>query len=173
MPLTDSLRGIFPAGSTAFFMFRQIYTHHMIRCAEASWYAWYRRLGTSVATGGGFIMLLAAAAVHDAASTPLLVIGGAWFAMGLASLVASRRYVREIIIDDRQVRLISARAQVDLDACDIIEVGHSRWDINRMGTLSIRTSTHGTIKAAARLTGLMDVLIALRQVNPRVAYRNL
>jgi hypothetical protein len=91
-----------------------------------------------------------------AASVPLLVLGGAWLAMGVASLVASPRYVREIVIDGSRVRFISPRAQVDVDCADIIEVGYRRGDINRMGTLSVRTSAHGTIRAAPRLVGLID-----------------
>jgi hypothetical protein len=145
----------------------------MIRCVEARWYAWYVRLGTSVATGGGAIMLIGAALAHDAASVPLLVIGGAWLGMGLASLIINPRYVREIVFDGSRMRFISPRAQVDIDAADIIEIGHPRRDINRMGTLSVRTSTHGTIKAVPRLIGLVDVLVELRRLNPQVTYRNM
>jgi hypothetical protein len=139
----------------------------MIRCVEAPRYAWYRRLVTAVTTGGGAIMLLVAALAHDAVSVPLLVIGGGWLAIGLASLIINPRYAREIVIDGNRVRFISPRAQVDIDAVDIIEVGHARLDINRMGILSVRTSTHGNIKAAPRLIGSIDVLVELRTSQTR------
>jgi hypothetical protein len=145
----------------------------MIRCTETPWYAWYRRLGASVATGGGVVMLVGAGVAHDAVSVPLLVIGGTWLAVGIASLIASSRYVREIVIDGSRVRFISPRAHIDVDCADIIEVSHPRWDFNRMGTLLVRTSTHGTIRAVPRFVGLIDVLVELRRLNPQVAYRNI
>jgi hypothetical protein len=145
----------------------------MIRCEESRWYTWYTRLGTSVATGGGAIMLLGAALAHESASIPLVVIGGAWLAMGAGWLISTRRTAREIVIDGNVVRFISPRAHVDVDAADIVEIGYPRADINRMGTLSVRTSTHGTIKAVPRLTGLMDVLVELRRLNPNVSFRNM
>jgi hypothetical protein len=145
----------------------------MVRCVEAPWFAWYRRLVTAVTTGGGVIMVLGAALAHDAASVPLLVIGGGWLAIGLAALIINPRYVRDIVIDGSRVHFISPRAQVDIDAADIIEIGHARLDINRMGTLSVRTATHGTIKAVPRLIGLIDVLVELRRLNPQITYRNM
>lgn len=89
----------------------------MIRCVEARWYAWYMRLGTSVATGGGAVMLIGAALAHDAASVPLLVIGGVWLAVGLACLIINPRYVREIVIDGSRMRFISPRAYLGSSAC--------------------------------------------------------
>jgi len=145
----------------------------MVRCEEARWYTWYTRLGTLVATGGGAVMLLGAALAHESASIPLLVIGGAWLAMGVGWLISTRRAAREIVIDGNVVRFISPRGHVDVDADDIVEIGYPRTDINRMGMLSVRTSTHGTIKAVPRLIGLMDVLVELRRLNPHVSFRNM
>ena len=125
-----------------------------------------------MATGGGAVMLLLAAGAHDAASVPLLVIGGAWLVMGIAGIAAGQRYAREIVLDGSGVHFISPRNQVDVSAGDIIEIGHAAWDLNRMGTLSVRTSTHGTIKTAPRLTGLIDLLVELRRLNPSITYRN-
>src|SRR5262245_66677208 len=113
-------------------------------------------------------MLLGAALAHDGASVPLLVIGGGWLAMVVCALIINPRYAREIVIDGKVIRFISPRAQVDVDATDIIEVGYPRGDMNRMGVLSVRTSTHGTIRAVPRLIGLTDVLVELRRLNPSV-----
>lgn len=149
----------------------------MIRCVEARSYAWYRRLGSSVSTVGGVGMLLGAALAalsHHATSVPpLLIFGGIWLALGLASLISNPRFVREIVIDGSQVHFISPRKQVVIGAADILEVGHTRWDLNRMGALLVRTSTHGTIRTVGRLTGLIDVLVELRRLNPNVIYRNI
>ena len=149
----------------------------MIRCVEARSYTWYRRLGSSVSTVGGVGMLLGAALAalsHHATSVPpLLIFGGIWLALGLASLIFNPRFVREIVIDGSQVHFISPRKQVAIDPADILEVGHARWDPNRMGALRVRTSTHGTIRTVGRLTGLIDVLVELRRLNPNVIYQNI
>jgi hypothetical protein len=149
----------------------------VIRCVETRSYAWYRRLGSLASIVGGIGMLLGgslAALSHHATSVPpLLIFGGTWLALGLAALVVSHRIVREIVVDGSQVRFISPRKQVVISADDILEIGHSRWDINRMGALLVRTSTHGTVRTAGRLTSLIDALTELRRLNPDVTYRNI
>jgi hypothetical protein len=149
----------------------------VIRCVEARSYAWYRRLGSSVSTLGGAGMLVGAALAglsHHATSVPpLLVFGGGWLALGVAALISNQRFAREIVIDGSQVHFISPGKQVVIGAADILEIGHTRWDPNRMGALLIRTSTHGTIRTVGRLTGLIDVLVELRRLNPNVIYRNI
>jgi hypothetical protein len=148
----------------------------VIRCVEAPSYVWYRRSGSSVATVGGVGLLVAAALAalsHHAASVPpLLIIGGAWLALGLAALIYNPRLVREIVIESSNVHFISPRRQVVVGAADILQVSHARWDVNRMGTLLVRTSTHGSIRAVGRLTGLTDVVTELRRLNPDVLCRN-
>jgi hypothetical protein len=42
-----------------------------------------------------------------------------------------------------------------------------------MGALLVRTSTRGTIRTVGRLTGLIDVLVELRRLNPNIIYRNI
>ena len=149
----------------------------MIRCVEARWYGWYRRLGSLASVVGGIGMLLGAALAalsHHATSVPpLLIFGGIWLALGLAALIVNPRIVREIVVDGSQIRFISPRKQVVISADDILEVGHSRWDLNRMGALLVRTSTHGTVRTAGRLTSLIDALTELRRLNPDVIYRNI
>ena len=93
--------------------------------------------------------------------------------MGAGALIINPRYAREILIDGNVVRFISPRAQVDVDATDIVEVGYPRGDLNRMSGLSVRTSTHGTIRVVPRLIGLTDVLVELRRLNPSVTFRNM
>jgi hypothetical protein len=149
----------------------------VIRCAENRSFAWYRRFGSSVTTIGGIGMLvgaaLAALSHHATSVPPFLIFGGFWLALGVASLLYNPRVVREIVVDGSQVHFISPRKDVAVDAADILEVGHARWDINRMGALLVRTSTRGTIRTVGRLTGLIDVLVELRRLNPNIIYRNI
>jgi hypothetical protein len=148
----------------------------VIRCVEAPSYVLYRRSGWSVAAVGGVGLLvgaaLAALSHHATSVPPLLIFGGIWLALGLAALIYGPRIVREIVIDGSQVHFISPKRQVVVGAADILQVGHARWDVNRMGLLLVRTSTHGSIRAVGRLTGLTDVLAELRRLNPDVVCRN-
>ncbi len=116
---------------------------------------------------------LAALSHHATSVPPLLIFGGIWLALGIALLISSPLFVREIVIDGSEVHFMSPGKQVVIGAADILEVGHTRWDLNRMGALLVRTSTHGTIRAVGRLTGLTDVLVELRRLNPNVIYRNI
>jgi hypothetical protein len=145
----------------------------MVQCAEASFFAWWRRTCACVGVAGGAIMLTVAPAVHDASSVPLLVIGTGWLAFGGVWLVIGQRYARVIVIDGHRVAFISPRAQVVVDARDIAEIGYGALDPRRMATLYVRTSSHGTIRVVPRLTGLIDVLIELRRINPAVIYNRL
>jgi hypothetical protein len=149
----------------------------VIRCVEARSYAWYRRSGSSGAAVGGVGLLvgagLAALSHHATSVPPLLIFGGIWLALGLAALIYYPRVVREIAIDGSHVQFISPRRQLVIGAADILQVGHARWDINRLGLLLVRTSTHGSIRTVGRLTGLTDVLTELRRLNPDVIYRNI
>jgi hypothetical protein len=52
------------------------------RYEESRWYRGYQRAFVVIAVVGGVAMLLGAAVAHEAASIPLLVIGGGWTAMG-------------------------------------------------------------------------------------------
>jgi hypothetical protein len=42
--------------------------------------------------------------------------------------------------------------------------------VQTCGIAFFRTQSHGTVKVAARLRGLIDLLAELRRLNPRVTY---
>jgi hypothetical protein len=134
----------------------------------ARWWVWYTRIGIVITVGGGTIMLLIAAAAHDGASIPLLVIGGAWFLMGLAGTWQRRRQVQEIVLAGEWVEFRSPVRCLTVPAAEIIEISSPWWDMQRMGYLRFRTRSNGVIKVAARLQGLFDFLVELRRVNPDV-----
>lgn len=113
-------------------------------------------------------MLITAAITHSTASIPLLVIGGAWFLMGLAGIWQARRQVREIAVDAAHVVFRYQDRNVVIPVQEITEIGWARWDPNRAAFLRFRTLSHGVIKAPPRMQGFLDFLIELRRVNPGV-----
>lgn len=118
-------------------------------------------------------MLIGAAAAHEMASIPLLVIGGVWFLTGLAGIRQSRRQASEIILDGGSVEFRSAIRSLTIPAEDIIEISRSRFDFNHMGALRFKTRSNGVIKAAPRLQGIFDFLVELRRINPEMKVGNL
>jgi hypothetical protein len=128
-------------------------------------------MGALVVTlAGGALMLLAAAIIHAAASVPLLVIGGAWFAMGLGALWQRRRIANEVRLAGDRITFVYPTKELTMHVEDLLEIRRSRWDPNRWQWLLFQTRSHGTIKVAARLRGLFDLLSELRRLNPRVTY---
>ena len=127
-------------------------------------------VGTYLALVGGGLMLLAAALIWAAPSVALLLIGGAWFAMGLAGARQWRRVAREVRIEGELITFVFPGQELTIPAADVLEIQRARWDTNRLGWLRFRTGSHGTVKVAARLRGLFDLLLELRRLNPQVTY---
>lgn len=118
-------------------------------------------------------MIAGAAVSLNSASVPLLLIGSGWILVGMIYVWQGRRWVTEIVVTAGVARLISASAHIDVPAADITEISHARFDVNRMGTLTVKTTSHGRIRAAPRLEGLLEVLTELRRSNPALLCRNL
>ena len=118
-------------------------------------------------------MLVVAAAAHKSTWTPLLVIGPWWIMVGLIGVWLNRRWVREIVVAAGVARFTSASARIEVPAAEITRISHAWFDVNRMGTLTVKTASNGTIKAAGRLDGLPQVLRELRRSNPSLVVRNL
>jgi hypothetical protein len=118
-------------------------------------------------------MIAGAAVSLNSASVPLLLIGSGWILIGMIFVWQRRRLVTEIVVTAGVARLISASAYIDVPAADITEIGHARFDVNRMGTLTVKTTSNGRIRAVPRLEGLLEVLIELRRSNPALLCRNL
>jgi hypothetical protein len=145
----------------------------VVRCAEAAWYRRYRRLAAVIFTGGGVAMIAGAAVSRSSASVPLLVIGAGWTLVGVIFIQQGRRLVTEIVVSAGAATLTSASASIDVPAADITEIGHARFDVNRMGPLTVKTTSNGRIRAVPRLEGLPEVVIELRRSNPALLCRNL
>lgn len=140
--------------------------------ATRSW-RWYQTGGVYLGTAGGTVMLLVAALGRNSSSVPLLLIGIAWIAMGLVGAWQWRRVAREVRLDDDCISFIFPANEVTIPAAEIVEIRRARGDMNHWTWLRFRTRSHGTIKVAARLRGLVDLLSELRRLNPRMTYPDL
>lgn len=119
---------------------------------------------------GGALMFLVAAISQDSNSVPLLVIGSFWVAIGLAGVWQRPRVAREVRLEDERITFIFPSKELTIPAADVIEIRRARGDLNHWLWLRIQTTSHGTIRVAARLRGLVDLLSELRRLNPRVMY---
>jgi hypothetical protein len=140
--------------------------------ATRSW-RWSQTGGVYLGVGGGLLMLLVAAIAQSSSSVPLLLIGTGWIAMGVVGAWQWRRVAREVRLDDDRISFIFPANEVTIPAGDILEIRRARGDMNHWTWLRFQTRSHGTIKVAARLRGLVDLLSELRRLNPRVMYPDL
>jgi hypothetical protein len=111
-------------------------------------------------------MLVVAAGAHNSASIPLLVIGGGWFVMGLGGLRTQRTVAREVQLEDGRVTFVFPSKRLTVPASEITEIRRPHYDINRVCWLDFQTTSNGKIRVTPRLRGMVDLLIALRAVNP-------
>ena len=137
--------------------------------ADRLW-RWYQAGGTYVALVGGGLMLLAAAILWASASVPLLVIGGGWLVLGLGGAWQWRRVAREVRLEGELITFVFPAQELTIPAADVLEIRRARWDTNQVAWLRFETMSHGTIKVAARLRGLFELLSELRRLNPQVKY---
>ncbi len=118
-------------------------------------------------------MLLLAAGAHDAASVPLLVIGGAWFLLGLGGLWQARHQVDEVVLHDALVEFRSPARTVAIPAAEIAEViGQRRSYGSSMGYVMFQTRSAGVIRAV-RPQNLFDLVVEIRSLNPDLKVKNL
>ncbi len=137
--------------------------------ASRSW-RWFVALGVYVGLAGGALMLLIAAISRDSNSVPLLVFGSWWIAMGLVGVWQWRRVAREVRVEDERISFIFPAKELTMPTADVIEIRRPWWDMNHWMWLRFHTKSHGTIRVAARLRGLVDLLSELRRLNPGVTY---
>jgi hypothetical protein len=115
-------------------------------------------------------MFLVAAISQDSNSVPLIVIGSFWIAMGLVGVWQWPRVAREVRLEDERITFVFPAKELTIPATEVIEIRRARGDMNHWLWLRIQTTSHGTIRVAARLRGLVDLLSELRRLNPRVLY---
>jgi len=132
------------------------------------WWEWYWRGGVTFGLGGGVVMLIAAAVAHNAASVPLVVIGGGWLLFGLVALVNGRQVASRIEVKDDAIIFVSQGQQTTVAAAEILAVTRPRYDLNHWGWLNVRTAHNGTIKIASRQRDLVELLVDLKVANPRL-----
>jgi len=148
-------------------------TGRVVSCKATLWWQWYYRITVGIAVGGGAVMLFGAIVAHDAASIPLLVIGGFWLLGGVLSIWQGSQSAQEIILDGDSVEFRSPAKRLTIPATAIVEVSAPWWDTGHMGYLRFRTRTNGNIKAVPRLEGFFDFLVELRRLNPEMKVKTL
>lgn len=122
-----------------------------------------------MAVGGGAVMLAVAAVAHDSASLPLVIIGGAWLVMGLLGSRQWRNTAREIRLNGQDATfLFPGSPPVTIPASEIIEFRYARLDVNRLVPMRVRTARSGTFRVAPRMSGLLNMLVELRRLNPQL-----
>jgi hypothetical protein len=122
-----------------------------------------------MAVGGGAVMLAVAAAAHDSASLWLVVIGGGWLVTGLLGARRYRNTAREIWLKGQDVTFLFPRsAPVTIPASEVIEFRYARLDPSRLTPMRVRTARSGTVQVVPRMSGLLDMLVELRRLNPQL-----
>jgi hypothetical protein len=119
---------------------------------------------------GGAAMILIGGISRDSNSVPLLVIGSWWIGMGLVGIWQWRQVAREVRLEGERISFVFPAKTLTMPAADILGIRRARGDVNHWMWLRVQTNGYGTIRVAARLRGLVDVLAALRRLNPRVTY---
>jgi hypothetical protein len=127
------------------------------------------RVGLLVALVGGVGMLAVAAGAHDSASIPIAVIGGAWLLCGMGGLHQRRTMVRAVQLESGRVtfRFFKGR-DLTVPATAIVAVRRARFDPSRVGPLQVRTAGGDLLRVPAQLRGLLDLLLQLRLLNPKL-----
>jgi hypothetical protein len=139
----------------------------MVSCRPTPWRTALLPIFSAVTTGGGVIMLAIAAAIHDRTSVPLLVLGGAWFLMGLGGVWQLRHEVFEIVLDGETVEFRRPTGDIVIPVQEITEIRWPRW-YQRDQCLRFRTYSNGVIKTPCQLEGLREFMIELAEANPAV-----
>lgn len=130
------------------------------------WFLRMTRFGVAISLGGGLLMLFVAAAAHDSASIPLLVIGGAWFIMGVAGLGTRRKVAEAVQLEDDRITFVFRSRRLTVPVREITEIRRPRYDINEMQWVEFHTLSNGKIRVSPRLRGRVDLVAELRKINP-------
>ena len=118
-------------------------------------------------------MLVGAAIAHNAASIPLVVIGGAWLLMGLLGLRQGRRMASEVQLTGSGLLTFSfPKERISVPVSEVVEIRPSRGDINRFAPILVRDVNGNVVRIVPRLQGLVELLLELRHQNPSIRMGN-
>lgn len=118
-------------------------------------------------------MLTGAAIAHNAASIPLVVIGGAWLVFGVLGLRQGRRLAREVQLSDAGVlTFLFPRERISLQVSEVAEIRPSRGDMNRFAPILVRDVNGNVVRMVPRLQGLVELLVEVRRLNPAIRLGN-
>jgi hypothetical protein len=80
------------------------------------------------------------------------------------------RVAREVQLEGERITFVFPAKELTMPAADVLEIRRACWDMHHLLWLRFHTKSHGTIKVAARLRGLFDLLSEFRRLNPSVTY---
>jgi hypothetical protein len=140
--------------------------------ADRSW-RWYQAFGLYVPTVGGILLLVVAAITRDSNSIPLLVIGTGWIVIGLAALWWRPRVAHEVCIESGRIIFVFPRTELTVPVGDLVRIRRAWGDLNHWLWFRFETRSHGSVRVAARLEGLIELLAEIRRLNPGVSYPSL
>jgi hypothetical protein len=146
----------------------QVNADDVSRCTPVGWWRGYTVSVTSIALGGGFLMLVAAAIAHRTAPIPLLIIGAWWRACGLLAMRQYRRTAREVQLSGDVLTLEFANRRQSVLAGDIDEIRRTRGDLSHWLPIQVRLIGGGLLRLPPRMIGLIDLLMELRTLNPAI-----
>jgi hypothetical protein len=119
----------------------------------------------------GIGMLVAAPFASGESALPLTV-SGLWFILvGAGQAWVLRNVAHQVTVEGTEVSFAGPRMRVRVPVTDIVEL-RKRWrwlDPNALGFVLVRTRTHGTIKAAARMDAGAKVAGALSHANHQLS----
>jgi hypothetical protein len=140
-------------------------TEPVITCEASPWWRRYVAFGQTVALGGAVVMLSIAIAVHGNASIPLVIIGGVWAGIGVASWLQMRRVASRVVVSEGRLSFVGPRVDRQLRAEDLAEFRWARGDISRLGAAFFVTVSGERIRVPARMTRTFELLMSVKQSN--------
>src|SRR5439155_25925258 len=63
---------------------------------------------------------------------------------------------------------VPAVVPVTIPASEVIEFRYARLDPSRLMPMRVRTARSGTVQVVPRMSGLLDMLVELRRLNPQL-----
>ena len=144
---------------------RAAHTGPVITCEATKGWRYFVVATQTVTLVGGLIMLGLALAVHDSASVPVAIIGGAWTLIWAGSYWQTRRTAYCVTFRDSILSFSGRRMDRQIRCADVSEYRRTRSSAASFRPAVFLTKTGERIKVAGRMTGLFELLVAIRQDN--------
>jgi hypothetical protein len=117
---------------------------------------------------GGLTMLVAAIFVSSESVVPLLTFGASWLLVATLQAVTVRHLANEVSVDETDVLFSGPAIHRCVPVSDIVSVRRSSGDFQLVGSVRVRTRSHGVIKVAVRLDGARALSATLLAANDQL-----